>query len=544
MNAPLRSTAENTVAGLIAHGIDTLYCLPGVQNDHLFNALYDAQDRIRIVHTRHEQGAAYMALGHAMASGRPSAFCVVPGPGVLNTTAALSTAYALNVPVLALTGQIPQRHIGRGYGLLHELPDQLGVLRSLTKWAARIPDAQSARGLVDEAFRQLQGGRPRPVALECAIDVWGRRAPAVPAPAPAAVRAANVDEAVLERAVDCLLAARRPLILLGGGAQDAGASVQAIAEALQAPVSSARMGRGVLDVRHALCITPPVAHRMWPQVDLVLAIGTRMQTQYMVWGMDSGIRVVRVEVDPEEIERHGPPEVALQGRAEEVLPQLLERLRARLAGAVREAPAELAGHRRAVEEQVATLGPQLELLRAIRRVLPEDGIFVEDMTQVGYTARFAFPVWRPRTYLCTGYQGTLGWGYATALGAKVARPEAAVVSVCGDGGFMFNVQELATAAQHGIGVVSLVFDDGAFGNVRRLQQAQFPGRNIADSLANPDFVQLARSFGISAWRADGAAQLEDMLGQALAAGRPALIHVPVGDMPDPWRFLNMPRLRG
>ena len=166
------------------------------------------------------------------------------------------------------------------------------------------------------------------------------------------------------------------------------------------------------------------------------------------------------------------------------------------------------------------------------------------MTQVGYASRFAFPVYRPRTFLSTGYQGTLGWGYPTALGAKVARPQVPVVSVNGDGGFMFNVQELATAVQHRIAVVAIVFDDGAFGNVRRLQQVQFPGRNIADTLVNPDFVALAQSFGAIGLRATDADGLHRALLQAFAVDRPALIHVPVGSLPDPFRFLNMKKLRG
>ena len=540
--ATLRTSAEWLVQGLQHHGIDTLFCLPGVQNDHLFNALYDVQDQVRIIHTRHEQGAAYMAVGAAMATGKPAAYCVVPGPGVLNTAAALSTAYACNVPVLALTGQIPQRSIGRGYGLLHELPDQLGLLRSLTKWAERIRGPQEARHLVDEAFRQLRTGRPRPVALECAIDVWGRKGHSS-APYADGIDQPAVDSTLLDKAADLLLGAKHPLIILGGGAQEAGQWVKPLAEALQAPVMAARMGRGVLDSRHPLSINPPIGHRLWPQVDVVLAIGTRLQTQQMIWGMDAGIKVVRIDVDPEEIERHAVPQVGICARAVDALPGLLERVLAQ-AGERADAAAALAPHRAAINAQIATLQPQLGFVDAIRRALPEDGIFVEEMTQVGYTSRFAFPVYNPRTYLSTGYQGTLGWGYSTALGAKVARPKTAVVSINGDGGFMFNVQELATAAQHNIAVVAIVFDDGAFGNVRRIQHQLFPNRNIADKLVNPDFVRLAESFGVKGYRAESAEKLNATLVEALAQDRPALIHVPVGEMPDPFPFLNMSRVRG
>ncbi len=173
---PQLNTAEAVAASLVANGIDTLYCVPGVQNDVLMDAFYHVQDKIRIIHTRHEQGAAYMALGAAMATGKPQVYAVVPGPGFLNSTAALATAHACNAPVLALVGQIPQQHIGRGFGFLHEIPDQLGVMRSLTKWAARIDTPQDAPDRVEEAFHQMQTGRPRPVGLECAVDVWPRSA--------------------------------------------------------------------------------------------------------------------------------------------------------------------------------------------------------------------------------------------------------------------------------------------------------------------------------------------------------------------------------
>ncbi|TBR27339.1 MAG: acetolactate synthase, partial [Reyranella sp.] len=230
------STAQTVVSMLEVNGIDTLYCLPGVQNDPFFDALYDRTNAIRPIHARHEQACAYMALGHAMATGKPSAYVVVPGPGFLNTTAALATAYAVNAPVLALTGQIQQSMIGRNVGLLHELPDQLGIMRGLTKWADRIPAPAAAPGLVNEAFRRLLSGRRRPVALECAMDTWARRAPVELIGTPAAADPCPVDEEAVERAAKLLGGAERPMIVVGGGAQGAGEYVQRIAELLDAPV--------------------------------------------------------------------------------------------------------------------------------------------------------------------------------------------------------------------------------------------------------------------------------------------------------------------
>jgi acetolactate synthase-1/2/3 large subunit len=183
-------------------------------------------------------------------------------------------------------------------------------------------------------------------------------------------------------------------------------------------------------------------------------------------------------------------------------------------------------------------------LDAIRAALPEDGIVVEDLTQVGYVARLAFPVHGPRQYLTSGYQGTLGHAYPSALGAKTARPDRAVVALAGDGGFMYNVQELATAVQHGIAVVAIVLNDGAYGNVKRMQREIYGNRVIASDLTNPDFVRLAESFGVSAQSTDNPDDLQSALERALARDAPALIEVKVGEFPAPWQHIVLPRVRG
>jgi acetolactate synthase-1/2/3 large subunit len=539
---PRLNTAEAVVTSLLANGIDTLFCVPGVQNDVLLDAFYQAGERIRIVHTRHEQGAAYMALGAAMATGKPAVYAVVPGPGFLNSTAALATAYACNAPVLALTGQIPQHQIGRGHGFLHEIPDQLGVMRSLTKWAQRITAPQDAPDLVEEAFRQLRSGRPRPVGLECALDVW---------PEVADVReigeahgvSAPIDDGAIEAAAKLLCAAERPLIVVGGGAQHASKQVAALADMLQAPVAAGQMGFGVLDSRHPLSVNLPVGHKFWRDADVVLAVGTRLQVQQMSWGVDAGLMIIRIDIDPEEIERFRSPAVGIVGDAADVLARLIETMRGRLPSRTSRAP-EVRRARDEFAAESAVLEPQLEFLKAIRAALPEDGIFVDEITQLGHAARFGYPVYRPRTFITPGYQGTLGWGYATALGVKVARPDCPVVSISGDGGFMFNVQEIATAVRHGIAVVAVVFDDGAYGNVKRAQEMRYGNRLIAWDLANPDFVFLAESFGLNATRVSAPAELTEALVEAFEADEPRLIHVRVGPMPDPWRFVHLPKVRG
>src|SRR5215475_10915241 len=206
------TTAEATVAALLAHGIDTIYALPGVHNDHLFDAMFKAGERLRTVHTRHEQGAAYMALGAALGTGKPQAYSVVPGPGLLNSGAALLTAYGMNAPVLALIGQIPDADIGRGFGHLHEIRDQPGIIARLVDFSDRIRTPEAASPLVAQAMRAMNSGRPGPAALECAIDVWGRKGPAaIASPLPAPDQ--TIDEDAVKAAAVRLGGANRPMIV-------------------------------------------------------------------------------------------------------------------------------------------------------------------------------------------------------------------------------------------------------------------------------------------------------------------------------------------
>ena len=537
------NTAQTVLSMLEVNGIDTLFCLPGVQNDPFFDALYDRTNAIRPIHARHEQACAYMALGYAMATGKPSAYVVVPGPGFLNTTAALATAYAVNAPVLALTGQIQQSMIGRNVGLLHELPDQLAIMRGLTKWADRIPSPSAGPGLVNEAFRRLLSGRRRPVALECAMDTWARRAPVELIGTAAAADPCPVDEEAVERAAKLLGGAEHPMIVVGGGAQGAGEHVQRIAELLDAPVMTGRMGQGVIDGRHRLSITAPAGYLFWGEADVVLAVGTRLQPQQQNWGLDDTLKIIRIDADSEELDRHRKPEIGIVGDATATLKVLADRLEKHARKHSGRA-AHVAGIKAAATKKIQeTLAPQIAYLEAMRKALPDDGILIDELTQIGYAARFAWPSYGPRTFLSPGYQGTLGWGYATALGAKVAKPDTAVLSISGDGGFMFTAMEMATAAQHGIGVVAVVFSDGAFGNVRRIQQQSFNNRTIATELRNPNFVKLAESFGVDAVRVGSPDELGAAISRGIAKGAPLLIDCPVGQFPDPWSLVTLPRIR-
>ncbi len=536
------TTAEATVATLIAHGFDTVYALPGVHNDHLFDAFHQAAPRLRLVHTRHEQGAAYMALGAALATGKPQTYAVVPGPGLLNSGAALLTAYGMNAAVLALIGQIPAAAIGKGLGHLHEIRDQAGIIARLVDHSSRIDGPAEAQGKTAKAIRSMSEGRPGPAALECAIDVWGKRGMVAAIAAPKPPRTPRIDEDAVRAAARVLGNARRVLIVAGGGAQNVSPEVTLLSQMLQAPVMAYRRGRGVLDSRDPMSVTLPIGRDLWKEADAVLAVGTKLNP-LTAWGIDSKLSVVRIDADPEEPTRFAEPKVAVIGDAAPILARLIDAL-GRINRKRASRREELEARQAKLRERLTKLAPQLAFVEAMRRELPDDGIYVDDVTQVGFAARIAMPVYKPRTFLSPGFQDNLGWGYATALGAQSARPDTPVLSVSGDGGFLYTGNELATAIRHRIPLVAVVFNDNAFGNVRRIQQQHFGNRLIASDLANPDFVKYAESFGAAGRRARNPEELGAALRLAFARPEPTLIEVPVGPFPSPWEFIHMPPVRG
>ncbi len=534
-----RSGGEALVDALIAHGIDTVFGLPGAQTYGLFDALHRAQPGVRTIGARHEQACSYMAFGFARSTGRPSVCTVVPGPGILNAGAGLLTAWGCNQPVLCLTGQVPRAFLDQGRGHLHEMADQLGTVAGFTKWAARVEHPAQAPGLVSEAFKQMRQGRPGPAVLEMPWDVFTQRAAITPVAPYAGALVPPPDTDTAEAAARLLAGSRFPMIFVGGGAQGASESILELAELLDAPVVGFRSGRGIVSDAHELGLNIAAAWRLWPKTDVVLGIGTRLEVPGWRWPWKPpGQQHIRLDVDPVEM-RRAPPDIALLADADAGTRALLTALR-RLSvarGARREA---IRAARAAAEADIQSVQPQVQYLRAIREVLPEQGIVTDEISQMGFTAWYAYPVYRPRTFVSSGYQGTLGSGFPTALGVKVAHPDQPVVAICGDGGFMFAVQELATAVQYGIGVVSLVFNNNAYGNVRRDQRERFGGRVLGADLQNPDFLKLADAFGVRSERVASPEALRATLARAVDSGVPWLIEVPVARdaETDPWRFLQ------
>jgi acetolactate synthase-1/2/3 large subunit len=536
-----KTCADVIVESLIAEGVDTIFGIPGAQTYAFFDALARAKKPIRVIASRHEQGAAYMAFGYARSSKKTGVYAVVPGPGVLNTTAALCTAYGCNLPVLCITGEVPSPFIGKGRGHLHELPNQLGTLRTLAKWAERIAQPNRTPEVMQEAFFQMRSGRPGPAIVEVPWDVFGQPAEGAGTYTPPATLSTAVDPSAVASMADVVASARSPMIFVGGGALDAGPEVQALATRLGAPVVAFRSGRGIVSEESEVAANIATAYELWADTDLVIGIGTRLEVPYLRWPYrPDGMKLARIDIDPKEMERL-PPDAAMIADATNGTASLLQALESRNLRAESRVEA-LRNAKAATQSRIAAIRPHAEYLERIRSVLPRDGFFVEELCQAGYVSYYGFPVYSPRTYVSCGYQGTLGFGFMTALGVKVANPDKAVVSISGDGGFMFGVQELATAVQHNIAVVAIVFDNSGFGNVRRDQQQRFAGRVIAADLRNPDFVRLAESFGAAGFRAHSSAELAEAIEKALAMHRPALIHVPVDPKSEvsPWPLV-LPR---
>lgn len=533
---------EAIVDGLLRHGIDTIFGLPGVQTYALFDAFALNANRLRLINARHEQTTAYMALGYACATGRPAAYAVVPGPGVLNTTAALATAWGVNAPVLCLTGQVPSAMIGRGRGQLHELPDQLATLRSLLKSAERIEHPTEAPRQIAHAFQQMRSGRPGPVSVEMPWDQFAATAevtpqdpwPVHPAPTPDPEKIAALAERIR--------AARAPMIWIGGGAVAAGAEILALAERLGAPVVSFRSGRGVVSDRNRLSLTVPAAWRLWAETDLLIGIGSRLEVPLGRFGpRPAGLAVARIDIDPVEMRRLAV-DIGIVADAADAARALLAAL-----GAGAPAPDPAAGRaeaiaaaRSATAAAIQKVQPQMAFLEALRDAMPDDAILCDEMTQVGYASWFGFPVYSPRSLITSGFSGTLGAGFPTALGVKVAHPDRVVVSLTGDGGFLFGGTELATAMQHGINLITVLFNNGAYGNVMRDQKRLYEGRDSGSALRNPDFQAFARSFGVRAWHAADAEGLRTALREAIAANAPALIEVTtdISKETAPWEFIS------
>ncbi len=539
---PVMSGAQALVRSLARHGVEVVFGLPGVQIMDVFDALYD-EPGIRMILTRHEQATTYMADGYARTTGKPGVALVVPGPGALNATAGLGTAYATSSPVLLVSGQIESYNLGQNRGALHEIGEQLDVFKHLTKWCGRSDKVNEIPGMVRNAFREMSSGRPRPVEIEIPWDVL-QMTDETDLPEPEGPGKQQPEPALIREAAQLLAGASRPLIWAGGGTRDAAVSSELmdLAESLNSPVITTPEGKGAIPENSPLSLgsfyyAHGPGHIALPQADVILPVGSRMMfTPNVPWGIQPHQKVVQIDADPEELGRNIHATVGIAADARLGVQALLAELGGRTR-ASQWTETEITAIRRQADLEIREMAPlQVEIIETIRHELDDDAIMVAGTTDIGYWSHLAYPVLAPRSYLTSSYFATLGYAFPTALGAKVGNPGRQVVATTGDGGFGYASGELATAVQEGINVVTLVFNNEMLGASHHDQQQRFGGRVIGTRLHNPDFAQLAEAYGAVGVRLDSHEGLGDALRDALRANLPVVIEVPIPNLPPPFQI--------
>ena len=538
---PIMTGAQALVAQLVAEGVDTVFALPGVQVMAAFDAFYEYKESVRLVHVRHEQATTYMADGYARATGKVGVAMAVPGPGALNAAAGLGTAYAASSPVLLISGQIASESLGREEGQLHEIEDQLDVFRPITKWNHRVTRVEEIPAAVHEAFRHLKTGRPRPVELEVPPDTLAATGDAEIIEAEDyPLQAASDDD--IANAANLLASAERPAIMVGGGARISGAGdeVLALADFLQAPIMGTQNSKSVIHEGNPFFVGTNYsmvgpADAVFADADALLTVGSRML--FTQRDAPANPPMVQIDVDAAEIGRNLPAELGIVADAKTAAGQLLSRLRG--SASVKPSRAErIAELRAGFFGEMRRIAPaQARIIADMRDALPDDAIVVSGVTNIGYWSNVFYEVRQPRTYVTSGYFGTLGYAFPTALGAKVGRPDRKVVALCGDGGFMYSPQELSSALRHGINAVAVVFNNSAFG-ASEWDQTHRYGRNfIGTDLNNPDFMTLAQAFGAVGMRTEPEG-FGELLESALDADAPVLLEVVVSNMMPPFQIVE------
>lgn len=536
---PYLSGAEAFARLLKQEDIKVVFGIPGVQTMAAVDAIY-REKGIRWISTRHEQTAAYMAYGYARSTGNIGVALVLPGPGALNTTAAIGTAYSASTPVLLVSGQIESYYLGLNKGVLHQLDEQIDIFQRLTKWSGRVSRTTEIPTIVQQAFRQLRTGRPRPVEIEVPFDLWTEKAemswqaeihkqPDPPFPAD------------IEKAVALLEKARHPVILAGGGAAKAGLSgeVTRMAERLKAPVVMTTEGQGTIHCGHPWCCGNFIfwTNPAFSEADVVLAIGSRMRASGNTkLALRDDQKLIQVDIDAGELGRNHRIDLGIAADAHKVLTALLNELPESSVSEWTEK--DVAGIRAGIRDRLEKAAPlQTAIIGSINDVLKEDAILVADITNIGYWSEIAYRVDRPRSYIDSSYFATLGFAFPTALGAKIANPDKKVVALCGDGGFPYAATEMATAVQEDINTVTIIFSDKAYGTVTGIQRREFGSRFVGNTLYNPDYVKFAEAYGAIGIKCENQEDLDDKLRTALSADRPVIIEVPVPQLDTPWDTL-------
>ena len=535
----LRTGGEWIVEALRAEGVRHVFGLPGVHNLAIYDALIRQRDIAHIL-SRHEQGSGFMADGYARSSGRPGVVVVTTGPGATNVLTPLVESFAGSQPILVLMSDIPAALIGKGLGALHEVPNQIDCFKPLCRWAETLYDARELPAAIERAFRLFRTARPGPVALSLPTDLLvarteGRHESLRGGPP-------ECDARLIDEAAGLLRGAKRPLIVAGGGVISAGASTElaALARRLGAPVITSVMGRGAIPETDPLWLGVLPNYRSTQaaleSADVVLAVGCRFahrSTKGLLLKLDfkPSLTLIHLDIDASVIGLMHRARVGIVGDAG-------HGLRGLLAALSKGAPS--------TEWDAAWIRSQREirwprytetvdrLITMLRGALEPGAVVVNDQAGLNYWMEWHFPVLEPRTFLYPIGSATLGYGVPAAIGAKVAQPDRQVLAVLGDGGFMFSVNELATAVKYGLGIVFLVLNDQRYGAIKYLQEGLF-GKYGEVDLVNPDFPAMARAFGAEGHRVDSLDDLPKALDGALAHAGPTLLEVPIAVEP-PWEL--------
>jgi acetolactate synthase-1/2/3 large subunit len=499
-----RMTGGRAIAtALKAEGIEHVFGIVGTHDSPLFDGVLD-EPSIHVVTVRHEQGAALMAAGYARASGKIAACFVVPGPGLTNALTGIGMAHSASSPMLVFGGQNALAQLEREGGYFHELSNSVGVAGSVCGYATRLSTPGDIPRVIREAMRAMRCQRPRPAYIEVPLDVQAGEADVSFLPHEQYSRPGG-DPASIMSAAKALRSAKRPFIFAGGGIENAQATqpLTRVAELLGAPVVTSVFGRGAISDRHPLALGDGwgrlnLYDELLAQADLALVVGSRIDVVSDVnLGARFPARMVQVDIDPLVVGQRRPVEVGIVGDACSVL----QALAAQLEDKPRDCWFDVSGFRRRKRETLMQrAGPVLTVVDDLRAALPDDTIFVDDLTLVGYWMPLLLDTYQPRTLLHPGTYGTLGYSLPAAIGAKLACPNQPVVSISGDGGFLFTMQELATARAENLDLIALVFNDNAFGAIRTYQDRMFRGRHIGCELVNPDFVKLGEAFGAKSVR--------------------------------------------
>ncbi len=515
--------------------VDRIFGIPGIHNLDIYEAMIDSN--IHHITARNESGAGFMADGFARSTGKPGVALVITGPGLTNIMTPMGQAFHDSIPMVVISSQVPTTFLDQGAGFLHELKNSTIMVKSVAKESRTVLSADAIGVYLEEAYYLSMTGRPGPVHIEIPMDILRELVDDMEVPN-RNLKFSNpvINEDYIIKASDIINTSKTAMLIVGGGAVNCGKEILELANKISAPVIQTTAGKGIVDETHALCIGSRLhfdaVKDMLMETDVVIAIGTQLSPTDL-WEVPLSLHgtLIQIDIDPGQFNRNYRADIGIKGDARDVLNALISKLNYR----------EIDGVDHKVSEIIVKTGQQIkkltgmedsmdfikEMLEAIRRILPKDGILCTDMTTSSYVAISEFPSYMERTFLHPVGFGTLGHALPAGIGAKLANPEKVVLVLEGDGGFQFTMQELSCAIEEGISLPVIVWDNGGFGEIRRNERARNFSKNIAVDNSNPNFLKLADAYGIRGFSVSNGKEMEEALIQAIEIEGVSLIVVNV-----------------